>query len=334
MSESALGFGGFIGLSEEVTYGTPVTPSTLFVPIVRSTLGQQRMVQRRADLAAYRAAPVSSLGRTMLELGIDVGGQVEVIPQYGAEWLGALLEYAFGAVATTGSDPYEHTFTLDIDGPTGANGKALTMQKVRGLAPGMDRAELFSGCVISATELRVDARAEARLILDVIGRAAAGPSVPSGTPTFSDDEEVLAHHSSNIVWNSGTHDGIQSWSIKHDKRLARRAHVGSRFTDYPQPTGLGSVIITATREQVSDDLYDAYIAGDSGNLVITMTGAGGTTPGDHRIVSTCHNARIVSCVRNLDTAGVLRETVTWEASADASVTGWALALRNNNTAHM
>lgn len=322
MSNPMIGFGGHLGLADESSWGTAVTPSTHWVPFVSSTLGQSRTVQRVDDLGFFVPTSTFHLGRDVVELGIDVGGDVVVIPRYGTTWFGLLLEHVFGAVSTTGAGPWAHEFTLDWDAPVG-----LTGQQVRGQHASLPRAEVFDGLLINTFEVSADARGTIKCSFGMIGRASGGPTSISGTASFAADDEVLAHHFAALAWNSVDYT-CRSWSIKLDKKLGRRPYVSSQYTDRPAPTAPADITITAQVEEYEDSLYDAYIAGTSSDMNLNATGAG-----NNAWANKLDNCRITGLTRPVNTAGVNVYGVTWMASADVASRGWVSTLTNDNSSH-
>src|SRR5262245_44384779 len=76
---------------------------------------------------------------------INVDGVIGI--EVSAESLGIILKHLFGGVATTGSGPYVHTYTID-DLPVG-----LTVEKGNGSTiVGSGAFERFNGCKINSME--------------------------------------------------------------------------------------------------------------------------------------------------------------------------------------
>ena len=99
------GLSGQIGLKAESTYGTPVTVDRFFPLVSESLAGEVERIESAAIIA----------GNTMLTSEQWTPGLVTVGGDTGFELTdrscGILFKAMFGAVSTSGSGPYTHTFT-------------------------------------------------------------------------------------------------------------------------------------------------------------------------------------------------------------------------------
>ena len=116
-----------------------------------------------------------------------------------------------------------------------------------------------------------------------------------------------------------------SIEITVDNRLARRRNVTSLYTAKPTRSDKRQFTVRMDLDAESDALYTAFLAGTSGDLVIT------TTDGTDSITFTVHNAQIESYADPINGFGIVRQSVTFEGSADASDAGLALSLINGQS---
>ena len=135
MSIAAIGWDSQIGLAEETTYGTPVTTSTHWLPIVSHSVQCNQKIDPVPFLSSGNAA--FNNVRDDALLGHDVGGEIETIPAYESTAFALLLMYAMGDVSTGAGPPYIHTFTPSI---AATNIEGLSIQSIDGSQADLDMA--------------------------------------------------------------------------------------------------------------------------------------------------------------------------------------------------
>lgn len=297
MGTPLIGMNAILGLAEEVTYGTPVTPDH-WLPILRHS------IQGSADIR-----PVPYLGvanneayhteRDSVLLSSSVGGDVETCACYDSTAFLLLLKHAMGAVTTTHpATPYIHTFSLDTDGVVGLTGRTVQGSQIT------DRAENWNGLVVNQLVLSVDAGGWMGAVASLIGRASGGPVTLSGTPAFAAAEEVLSHQGSTFAWNGHT-PTLRSLKLTINNNLIRRPFIGSLFTDRPAPGGFASVMVEATFPWEDNDLYTDFRANTSANGVVAFTGTG-----NNSLTLSLNNLKILSVERAVASAGELVQRIT------------------------
>lgn len=154
------GLAGQIGFANETTWSVPNTV-TRFVPHISESLMDERARLESAGVIAgarVLRAQQSDTGAS------TVGGDVQL--ELCDRSIGLLFTHMFGAVATTGSDPYEHTFT-----PGELSGKGLTVQVGRpGSSDGTVDPYTYTGMKVASWEIACSAGEIATLGLTFAGR--------------------------------------------------------------------------------------------------------------------------------------------------------------------
>lgn len=149
------GLAGQFGYKSETTVGTGVTVDK-FLPITsesvkanRERLESNGVRAGRLTRQYWKAGKTTINGSIALDLwNLDVG---------------TLLLHCFGAVNTTGTGPYTHTFT-----PSDLTGKALTIQFGRPDLSGTVRAFTYAGCKVSGWSLSANVGEIASMDLDIV----------------------------------------------------------------------------------------------------------------------------------------------------------------------
>jgi len=152
------GLAAQIGFADEVTAGTPIAP-TLFVPLVDEGISHERERLESEGIIA---------GRRTLDVAMWNGGNATISGSIGLELynrsLTKLFKHMFGAVTTTGSGPYTHTFV-----PGNLDDDSLTVQVGRPGVGGVVHPFTYAGCKVTAWELACSQGEIATLGLDIVG---------------------------------------------------------------------------------------------------------------------------------------------------------------------
>ncbi len=329
MSNGLIGYSAGIGLAEETTWGTPVTPLTHWLPIVSSNLTVTHDRQTIPHLFGRAATSTSRLPRDHALMGVDVGGSIEFVPLYDHKATLLMFSYMLGATyVTAGAGPYTH----DLDpGNISSTVLGLTMQvRMGGHRTETDLVRVFAGCVVSGWEISASARSPVRVKCDIIGRSAGDPTTLSGTAAFVAGDEILAHHmaATGIAWNSRTDLFPESLSVKANNNLTRTPRVGSLYTAEPGESGMVEITITARCYVIDTSVLTNFAAEAEGDLVLTFTGA---TAND-RLAITGHNAVMTKCDLASDSPGRLMYDIEWKVYNDATDSGLNIEFRNANAA--
>jgi hypothetical protein len=320
MSSALTGFGGSIGLGEEVTWGTPVA-RTRFIEVTRATLNQTISREPRKTLG--QLGSVSTNYRGFAELAIDAGGDIETYLEYDNPGITLLLKHCMGAVASSaGPAPYTHTFTLDKDLPPG-----LTIEQIHGSQAGIDAAEVFDGARITTFEISSAARERVMLKIPGIIARVSGGLVAAGVAAYVAAEEVLAHQAAQLTWNGNTFD-LLDFSVKVDRKLERRPHVGSKLTGCPAISDQMDVTFSGTAEWDDNNLPNDFVSGAQSDAVLTFTGVTGAGPNSLSI--TLHNLLLESVDKPVDKVGTLTQAFTGRAFSDGTDEGLTIVVVNDN----
>ena len=311
MTTPEIGFGSFLGIGEEVTWGTPVS-RTNYKPVVSIALNKTPDVQTRSHLG--HASSASTNSRDTYVSKIEAGGSVEVLAAYDDSTM-LLLKHCFGAVADGGAGPFTHTFTLSKTGYTG-----LTLEAGLGTA----HSETFEGSLANDWELKVSGNAEMRLVVSVISETSAVAAL--GTPTYNAAPDViLGSHAGDLMWDGNPYE-LQDLSIKVKKALSTRTKMGSLETLRPTVSGKMQVTVSMTVEFRANDALEAGLQdGTVSDATVTFTGTG-----NNEAALTLQNARITKVGRTINAAGVITQSVDLVCLADGTNEGLKLIVTNDH----
>lgn len=254
--------------AEEGTVGTGVTPNKT-LPIISASIDHE--IEPIVSDAIYpgRTVAVSEQVNQGAE-SIKIGIQSELYAKGG---IGLLLKHAFGAIATTGSGPYTHTFNFgDL------YGLGLTAQVGVPGVGGTVRPFTVAGCKVEQLEIAWEAEQGVTMAADFLGMtitkgtALASPSVGTGRPfTFK-------HASATI---GGSAIPVRSGKITVANKFAERRFGGQATTSEPVQNDLREVTGELGIEFTDFTQYDRFTGGaeaavvmvfDNGTETLTFTG--------------------------------------------------------------
>lgn len=151
------GLGSQAGCKIETTYGTRVAPDRFYKIISEGVRKRQEQIWSKGIAAGRRTEHQVSLGKSWVEGPVVM----ELCPQS----LGLLLRCGFGAISTTGSNPYTHVAT-----PGDLGDDSATWQFNRPDESGTDRPWDYTGLVVTSWELALKAGELAVLTLNYYGQ--------------------------------------------------------------------------------------------------------------------------------------------------------------------
>jgi hypothetical protein len=317
---AANGMGSFNSVAEQSAYGTPETASK-HVRVSSTNLKRTRNRKPRNHLGLNGVAAYSA--RDFIDESDEAGGQFEIPLYYDDGGIGMILAALFGAVADAGGGaPYTHDFTLTT--PMGAgflNGLTLWQGN------GEEDAERFTGAILSAGELKVDAGGQAALVVSNVIAQTSGGLIAQGTPSFAATAEAIDFdHFGAISWN-GRAAVLRSFSLKWTRMYERRPHLGTLYTLRPVQAGFIKIEFTAQVDHGEStdttNLDTDWHAGTSADLTISAAGTG-----DHALGITVHNAYIEDISRPIGGTGLVRSTIKWIGLGDAVDQGLKIRLTN------
>lgn len=293
-SEAIRGWGSILGIAKETTYGTPVAASTNWLGLLGHSLQPTRTVDPVAYLGQANGQ-VSSAPTDSLVTAHDFGGEVETLLEYGNPAQMLLFEHFFGALATTGSNPYTHTFTVDESKYYDGTNVGLTGQVINGQHSSLAKCEVVAGLVVDMFEISMDARGMVRLKYGLIGVSGGSFTSITGTAAVTNTERVLGSHCARMAWNSGNYQ-LNRVTITAKRNLERRPNLGNGlYTDKPQPSGQLDITVNGELDWTSHALDTGIDAATQSDAVFTFTG--GTSP--NALVVTIDAAQCTNVGRNL-----------------------------------
>lgn len=256
---TASGIDAQVGMVAEVTYGTPVTVTRFYELVSESLKNNIARVQSRGIRPGrhvthrWKPGAQSVTGDIVMELA----------PHEAGLWMTQLL----GTPATTGAGPYTHTYT----GPKNNDATSLTIQIGRPDEGGTVRAFTYAG--MRMTQLQIG--------------AAVGEYVMATTSWYGQSEET------NIALATAVYDAelepfvfteatltvagsavpVKNFELNIDRNLAVDRHrLGTALPRKALINGLASVTGSFTADFVDlTSVYNRYVAGTEGSLVLTFT---------------------------------------------------------------
>jgi hypothetical protein len=310
-----LGRGAFVGLAEEVTWGTAVSPRTHFFRILSASLMRKVNKEGRAVLAQGVAARRFHFTKEDL-----VEGDIEIEMAY--EGIGLWLKHALGSTATTGTNPYTHTYSQASALPTG-----LTIEQAAWVGDDASvLSEVFEGCLINSWRARIAVGEIARLTASIIGETSSARGAAS-TPTYTANDVPMLHHQfGSLTFNSVTYTKVKSIEIQHDNSLGRRMLLGSTVTKRPQRSDFAKTVMRVTAELADSNLITAYTADTQGDVAVSFTGTGGRSS-----TWTVHNAYLTDHKDAVTGPGVVERTYEFTGESDGTDEGIAIQIVNTQS---
>lgn len=251
------GIQGQLGYKSETTNGTAVTVDA-FLPV--NSVGVNKQITRlpSAGIRAGRraqhtwAAGAQTIGGTVaMELwNVDVA---------------AIFKHMFGAVSTTGSGPYTHTFT-----PGDLNNDSMTVQAGKPGTGGTVHPFTWAGCKVASWEISSDVDAIAMLSLEL---SAQTETTATALATASYDSALAPFtfiHGSLTVAGSAVAT-VRSVSLSGNNNLATDRHRFGSATVLEQLEN-GGREYGGQFEADFEDLthYNRYVDGDEFALVLAF----------------------------------------------------------------
>lgn len=154
------GLAAQLGISDETTYGTPVTVSRFFPFVSEGVKTDIARIEAKAILAGRRTLDSSQ----WVPGDVKVGGQIQF--ELLDHTMGIWLRHAFGGYTVSGSNPYTQTYT-----PGDLTGKSFTVQVGRpSVGTGVVQPFTYSGCKVSKWQIACQAGQIATAAFDVVGQ--------------------------------------------------------------------------------------------------------------------------------------------------------------------
>lgn len=254
------GFQSKVGIGEETTYGTAVTP-TDFVEFTNEIL-QVSYAKRAAQ-----GINTTSMHKKILTLGQTVAGDIsfEVNPDDG---LPLILKALFGKAPVSAqvgtSAYYTHTFIGADDWITdGSAGCGLTLQATRD-----DVAVDYSGCLPSTLNLVAAVGDALKATAGFVGQQAATQGSPTAA-SFSTLSPLVFHQ--GVVARAGGSIDVSNFTLNIDNGVkADTFKLGQTYIKRP---ARGMRVVTGSVQMYFEDsnIYDAFVANTTNEVILTFT---------------------------------------------------------------
>jgi hypothetical protein len=252
-----------LGIAEEVTYGTPVTPAR-FYEFVSESIKQEIERVESAGLRAGLVMPRSTRWATGKK---TVAGELSF--EVATKNFGLWFKHMLGgfAVATPGGGTLtrDHTFT-----PADLTGRSLTVQVGRPDVGGTVRAFTYHGCKVAEFELTAEVDELLTLGVTILGEdedtstALATPSYPTGDALFVFTQGVLQV--------AGSNQDVKGFSLSGNNGLSDdRYFLGSQLRKNPLEASRREYTGELTAEFESLTAYNRFVNGTEAQLVLTFT---------------------------------------------------------------
>ena len=247
------------GIKTEVTWGTAVTPDR-FYPLASYAGGEQIARLESSGIASgQRALRSAQWTAGNVDIEFDVGMELY---QQGT---GLLFRHMFGAVSTSGSGPYTHTFT-----PGDLTDDYFTAQVGIPDVAGTVQPFTYAGCVIPSWELKATAGELVTLGLTTRAKSlATGTALASASYGSGSGTPFTFVHASVAIGGSAAN--VKSITLKGDNGYdVDRRFIGSSAIAQPLEAALRSYTAELDMEFESLTQMNLFRNGTENALVLTI----------------------------------------------------------------
>lgn len=254
------GLAAQLGIKTETTWGTPVTVDR-FTPLVQESMTEQiARMESGGIIAGARVLRSAQWAAGDVEISGDLGFELY---QQGA---GLWFRHMFGGLATTGSNPYTHTFT-----PGDLTDDHFTLQIGKPDVSGTVQPFTFAGCKVTEWELAAKAGELVTLGVSVVGKSlATGTSLASASIASGAATPFTFKHASVTV--GGSSANVKEISLKGNNGLVTdRRFIGSELISEPLEAELREYSGEATMEFESLTQMNYFRNATENALVLTIS---------------------------------------------------------------
>jgi len=244
-----------IGWKSEVTPGTGVVVDT-FQPFVSENIKQNIEYLDTATISARKVLRLTKQGSKMIEGGVSME-----LPN---QDVAVLMKHMFGAVVTTGSSPYVHTYT-----PADLTGDSLTIQVGRPASSGTVHPFTYAGCKISDWTISASVGSIATLDFSVIGMTET-TATGLATASYASDWEPFVFTEASLSIGGTSVATVRDVTLSGNNAIERRVRLGSATSVQPLEIGLRSYSGTITTDFDALTHYALFTAGTETALVQTF----------------------------------------------------------------
>lgn len=308
---TAVGANTCVGIAEEtVAWGTPAVVSR-FYEFLSETLERRQNVQQSNAIRCGNAGYLRRGSRRSLST-YDGGGDLTM--EVATSGFGVWFKHLLGAVATTGTGPYTHTFTMGslLD-------KGLTVAKtLRDSASTEIETFTFSGGkILSGTfSITTDQLLQLAVSLDFkdvsTAIAAAAASFSNVTP--------FSFHQGTLSIDGSTAANVTSATVTVTNALKTDSYyLGSGGTKGQQvENDFRAVTGSFDAEFASSVYYDLFAADTAAELVLEFVG---DTPASETLTITVPEIHVTGETPKVGGPDVVVQAVPWEGAYDGTNSG-------------
>ena len=296
---TGIGNNSFIGVGEEVAYGTTVARTRFLLQNSESLQVTERRVESGSIYRRGRHA------NRNVQSQVEVGGDFSFNPQYSSQALMILLKHLLGTIASSQPDTtaaptvYRHTFTPATALPTG-----LSIEVGKDIL-----AALFAGCKVRSMTFRFTPGELVECSVSILGREKT--RIDDSGLVYTEGKLMVATNTT-VTWN-GVAQSCKDFSITIENPLDPRYFLNSRYTSEPLRSGKVRVTGSFTIELEGSTLYSDFRNRTERALVLTATGdtiAGGIAFDN---VFTMNVATLTEGNANASSEGIIYAPFSFEA---------------------
>lgn len=314
-----LGYRTRIANAQESTWGTAVARDAS-IRVVRHNI-ERKVSKKELPVLAHGT---TSFAPSMHYTASDkVMGAMTVVFQL--EGMGRFLEMAFRkAVATTGSNPYDHVYML------GLVSKSMTLELVDwDHATAAEIAEVAEGCVCTGWTLEGRVGDPLMMTLNVVGQTTGGETTATAigsAPYTTNGAPVLFHQATTkFTWNASAAALVRSFRIAVDHKLLVEEDFGSTNPVEPIPNGRAGITVELDLRWESA----VYSAGMTAGTVADATMV--FTVGSSLLTINLESCYVDDVSTDRSTPGVISQRVRLVAQSDYTTEGVKFTVRNTQT---
>lgn len=258
----AVGNRSYIGIGEEVTWGTAVAPDVFLL---------HNSEDLKADDEHLQAGEVFRVGvnaDARVQGKVTVAGGFTYNPRYFGKALARLLYHALGTKATARPDitssatVYRHTLTPADELPTG-----LTVEVNKHLD-----AHVFSGCLVQSLRFGFDAQGLMTLAVAMMGKDGTNQDIPTAIANYTEGHVVAIVNASVVL--AGTTYKVLGGDLAIENAL-EPIYIPSARTPQSIVRGAEPRTVTGSFRAYLEDvsLWSRYRNFQRGTLTLTFTGS-------------------------------------------------------------
>ena len=287
----------FIGVVIESTYGTPVTPPTLFFECLSDSLKLESGWTQKPELR-------STSNVTRVKNKRKVSGSVSM--QVPWDGMGTLIKWAMGTSTPSGSDPYTHAIAL---------ARALPFFTLYSSKDGdaISTIDQYSSCQITKLSLKQDMEEALIATIDFIGCNVAAVSKP--TPSFSVKDVIEWTMLTSLTYNSaGTTVPCRSFELTIENPVYEDHYtLGSIAKTGSNRNGPRKIMLAIEAELSAITTRAAFQAGTNYDWVITYDDGA-----NRNLTATIPNGVIIDRDDPVSDSGAIIESFTVQADQSAA----------------